>query len=273
MIINYDSPGQLCNRIWSIVPSVAYGLEYNEKVLIINFDEYSSGFENLNSNDLVTFASKRLFKKFIHSIKVRGFIQNGKPNIFSRLFKWNLIEGWPNRLGNTGMVQDQAEKIRDIFRFKKEITDPVDNIMSSCSSDIIVGIHIRRGDYKEWLDGIYYYADEDYYYVMKTINEQLNRQGKNAKFLLCSNESIDISRFSGVDCFVIPQSSGIQDLYALSRCAYIAGPPSTYSQWASFMGKVPVKYIMSINEKILLQDFSRIISFNKFEDGNVLILD
>jgi hypothetical protein len=40
MIINYDSPGQLCNRIWSLIPSIAYGLKYEEKVLVINFDEY-----------------------------------------------------------------------------------------------------------------------------------------------------------------------------------------------------------------------------------------
>ncbi len=98
-------------------------------------------------------------------------------------------------------------------------------------------------------------------------------QGKKAKFLLCSNEKIELANFQGLDYFTIPASSGAKDLYALSKCSYIVGPPSTYSEWASFIGKVPVKYIMSINEKILLQDFSRIVSFNKFEDGKVLILD
>lgn len=171
MIINYDSPGQLCNRIWSIVPSVAYGLEYNEKVLIINFNEYSADFENLNRNRFIKFAPRKLLKKFIHSIKVRGWVQNGKPNIFSRLLGgWNMIEGWPNRLGNAGEVERQADEIRSIFRFKQEITDPVDSVFSSFDADYtIVGVHIRRGDYKEWLDGIYYYVDEDYYYVMKQL--------------------------------------------------------------------------------------------------------
>lgn len=274
MIINYDSPGQLCNRIWSIVPSIAYGLEYNEKVLIINFDGYSADFGDLNNNKLITFASRKLLKKFIHSIKVRGYIQNGKPNIFSRLFKWNLVEGWPNRLGNAGMVEHQADEIRNIFRFKKEITYPVDSLFSSFGDEYtIIGVHIRRGDYIEWLDGIYYYVDEDYYYVMKTLREKLKLKGKKVKFLLCSNEKIEFANFQGLDYFVIPESSGSKDLYALSKCSYIVGPPSSYSQWASFMGKVPVKYIMSINEKIMLSDFSRIISFNKFEDGKVLILD
>jgi len=274
MIINYDSPGQLCNRIWSVVPSIAYGLEYNEKVLIINFDGYTADFEDLNRNKLISFASKNLFRKFIHSLKVRGHIQNGRPNIFSRLLKWNMVEGWSNRLGNEEMVYKQADEIRNIFGFKKEITDPVDSLFSSFDTDcVIVGVHIRRGDYKEWLDGIYYYADEDYYYVMKTLREQLKSKGKTVKFLLCSNEKIELAGFNGLDCFTMPQSSGAKDLYALSKCDYVTGPPSSYSQWASFTGKVPVKYIMSINEKIMLSDFSRIISFNKFEDGKVLILD
>jgi len=274
MIINYDSPGQLCNRIWSIVPSIAYGLEYNEKVLIINFDEYSTYFGSLNENNLVSFRSKKILKKFIHSLKVRGYIQNGKPNLFSRLLGWNMVEGWPNRLGNAAMVERHAEEISNIFRFTKEVTEEVDFLFESISGEyVIVGVHIRRGDYKVWLEGIYNYADEDYYYVMNTLKSQFETQGKKVKFLLCSNEEIEMTRFTGLDTFTIPGSSGAKDLYALSKCSYITGPPSTYSQWASFTGRVPVKYIMSINKKIMLSDFSRIISFNKFEDGNVLILD
>lgn len=82
MIINYDSPGQLCNRIWSLLPSIAYGLEYKEKVLAINLDKYSVDFENLNSNKYIRFASRKLVQRFLLSMKARGYIQNGKPNIF-----------------------------------------------------------------------------------------------------------------------------------------------------------------------------------------------
>lgn len=275
MIINYDSPGQLCNRIWSLVPSIAYGLEYNEKVLVINFEGYTDIFEDLNSNPLVRFASRRLLKKFIHSLKVRGRIQNGKPNIFSRLLKWNMVEGWPNRLGNAEMVWSQSDKIRGIFRFKKEITDAVGSIISPLKSTYtIVGVHIRRGDYKEWLNGIYYYTDEEYCRLMKNVQEQISTvKGSKVKFLICSNENINLDNYSGLDCFVIPDSSGAKDLYGLSKCNYIIGPPSSYSQWASFYGKVPVNYILSANEELTLSDFSGIISFNTFENGNILDID
>ncbi len=270
MIINYDSPGQLCNRIWSLLPSIAYGLQYEEKVLVINFTEYSDVFDNLNKNKLIRFSSKKHLKRFLLSIKSRGYIQNGRQNIFSRLFHLNLIEGWSNRLGNAEMVVDQAKEIRRIFSFKSDITDPVDKILSSEKDNIIIGVHIRRGDYKEWLDGIYYYTDEEYRYLMYSIQKQLETK---VKFLICSNETINLNNYKDLDCFIIPDSSGAKDLYALSKCDYIIGPPSSYSQWASFYGEVPLNYIMSSNEELMLSDFSRIISFNTFENGNILNID
>lgn len=273
MIINYDSPGQLCNRMWSLVPSIAYGLEYGEKVLVINMNAYSADFENLNSDKFIRFASRNTIKRILTSFKARGYIQNGKSNIFRKLFNLNFIEGWSNRLGNAEIVEKQSDAIRKIFTFKVDITDPVDRIFANQTEFTVVGVHIRRGDYKEWLNGVYYYTDDEYICILRNIQEQLNAEGKKVRFLLCSNEKIDIDNYKHLDCFIISNTSGSQDLYALSKCDYIIGPPSSYSQWASFLGKVPVKFIMCSNEKIDLSDFSKIISFNTFENRKTLNID
>lgn len=273
MIINYDSPGQLCNRLWSLVPSIAYGLEYGEKVLVINLGKYSADFENLNSDKLIRFASYKRIKRILMSLKSRGYIQNGKANIFKRLFNLNFVEGWSNRLGNAGMVEKQSDAIRKIFAFKSDITDFIDKFFTDYNGFTIIGVHIRRGDYKEWLDGVYYYTDDEYICILKSIEEQFETKGNKVKFLLCSNEKINLENYSGLDCITIPDTSGARDLYALSKCDYIIGPPSSYSQWASFSGKVPVKFIMYSNEKINLSDFSKIISFNTFENRKSLNID
>lgn len=267
MIINYDSPGQLCNRIWSLVPSIAYGLEHHEKVFLVNFYEYSDYFEDLNKNKFIYFTSKKIFKRIIHSLEVRGYIENGKSNIFSKLLRWNMIEGWAVRLDNSEDVQKKADIIRDIFRFNNKIKSPVDEIFLSLGNIIVIGIHIRRGDYRTWREGIYFYSDENYISLMRQLKELLTIDGKDVKFLLCSNEPIDLTNFSDLDCFVIPNSSGEKDLYALSKCSYIVGPPSTYSQWASFTGKVPMKFIMSAEEEIKLSDFSVILSLDRFDNN------
>lgn len=274
MIINYDSPGQLSNRIWSLVPSIAYGLEHGEKVLLINFDEYAFPFENLNKNPLIRFASRKLFKRFFVSLKARGKLYNGRSNIFSKLFGIKLIEGWSNRLGNQEMVVKQSDEIRKIFTFKSDITDSVDAVFDSLNKEgIVVGVHIRRGDYDTWLDGIYYYKDEEYLLVMKNIEEQLSLQGKKAIFLLCSNERLDFHHFESLNCLTIPNTSGEKDLYGLSKCSYIVGPPSSYSQWASFLGKKPLKLMLTKDEEFRLSDFSGITSFNRFENETELNID
>ncbi len=273
MIINYDSPGQLCNRIWSLIPSIAYGLKYEEKVLVINFDEYLPVFSNLNRNKLIRFKSKKLLQRIFLSLKARGYIQNGRSNVFRKLFNLNLIEGWSNRLGNREMVIEQSDNIRPLFDFKKDAVIAVNDFLSSQEKVVIVGVHIRRGDYKEWLDGIYYFSDEAYYRAMKDLEKQLLEKGEKVKFLICSNEKINLNSFSELDCFIIPESSSEKDLYALSKSDYIIGPPSSFSQWASFYGEVPVCYMMCENQELKLSDFSRIISFNTFENGNILDID
>lgn len=273
MIINYDSPGQLCNRIWSLIPSIAYGLRHEEKVLVINFDEYLPVFSNLNRNKLIRFKSKKLLQRIFLSLKARGYIQNGRSNVFRKLFNLNLIEGWCNRLGNREMVIEQSDNIRPLFDFRKDVVTAVNDFLSSQEKATIVGVHIRRGDYKEWLDGIYYFSDEAYSQAMRNLEKQLLGKGEKVKFLICSNEKINLHNFPELDCFIIPQSSPEKDLYALSKSDYIIGPPSSFSQWASFYGKVPVYYMMYENQELKLSDFSRIISFNTFENGNILDID
>lgn len=64
---------------------------------------------------------------------------------------------------------------------------------------------------------------------------------------------------------------GIEDLYALSKCDYIFGPPSTFSMWASFYGEVPLKFFETTNEKFSLNDFSVIRYQCHFENGTEYI--
>jgi hypothetical protein len=44
--------------------------------------------------------------------------------------------------------------------------------------------------------------------------------------------------------------SVVGDLYALARCDYIMGPPSTYTQWASFYGNRPMLCLESKDQRI-----------------------
>jgi hypothetical protein len=47
----------------------------------------------------------------------------------------------------------------------------------------------------------------------------------------------------------------IEDLYSLAQCDFLAGPPSTFTLWASFYGKVPLYMAKDIHKVPSLSDF------------------
>ena len=49
--------------------------------------------------------------------------------------------------------------------------------------------------------------------------------------------------------------SAVGDLYALARCDYIMGPPSTYTQWASFYGNAPLFHLFTSSGHLELGKF------------------
>jgi len=115
----------------------------------------------------------------------------------------------------------------------------------------IVGVHIRRGDYRDWSNGMWFFDDDAFILHMRKVSELL--YPKNSIFVICSNEEIDLNKY---DDFLVRKSTGhiIEDMYILSDCDYIIGPHSTYSMWASFYGQKPLykmkknKVLNSLNE-------------------------
>jgi len=106
-----------------------------------------------------------------------------------------------------------------------------------------------------WEKGIYYYDDGVYYEKMVQLKGHFRESGKRVSFLLCSNEEINKNNFEGLD-ITLGLNHPVEDLYSLSRCDYIIGPPSTYSMWASFYGKVPALAIMSPEQAIDVKCFT-----------------
>ena len=41
----------------------------------------------------------------------------------------------------------------------------------------------------------------------------------------------------------------------MSQCDYLMGPPSTFTMWASFMGKVPLGIIRDRSQTLSMADF------------------
>jgi hypothetical protein len=152
-----------------------------------------------------------------------------------------LFYGWKFRAND--LVKKQYEEIRKVFKISEEYQLILNNYFYKIdkTNKLLVGVHIRRGDYKTFENGIYYYTDEQYLTYMNAVAKEL---GKEIVFLICSNEKVNIDFFNTETTNAIAgPNHELLDMYALAACDYLIGPPSTFTMWASFYGNVPL-YMM-----------------------------
>ena len=290
MIIITDRPGQLSNRLWSYTPLIAFCLEHNINLKVLYFNHYSRYFVNVNRIEnikiglvksfnsykvaryLLNFLKRTRTQKFFTQLKVVDYTFPDFETL-EKYIKKNrgliFMQSW-NQPVNIELISKHKKSVIEIFKPKLSICNHIDHLFKEKRelNDIVVGVHIRKGDYKQFNSGKYFFSNNIYLRYMKLIQEQLNAERKtNVVFFLCSDEQIDLNAFLSLNAFNAKKPTAVHDQYALSKCNYIFGPPSTFSMWASFIGNVPLAFIETEGEKITLSDFSPIVARDVFEDG------
>lgn len=185
--------------------------------------------------------------------------------IFKRL---GFTKGWLTRT-DTRYLKQTLPELKRIFRPKDEIMQKAEAMVAGLrqESDMVVGVHIRRGDYATWNDGRFFYELEDYHQFMLRI-QQLYAY-RRVSFFISSNEDFSLDIFEGCHCqrFGKEPSGAILDLYTLSLCDRIIGPFSSYSRWASFIGEVPLCFLETKDQQFTEDSFSKIVDYFHFENG------
>lgn len=287
MIVIYEKPGRLANSLWLYAHFIAFSEENDIPVCFPALADYGRYFKSTANSLMYNYPTKRstfpfsflrnaflkLIPFFVKVCQKLGlkfnhlgfmFLKNGQeinleePAYLPTLSKrFVLLKGWLYRADN--LIVKHKEKIVSYFEpivaHEKNVNELIGNCRKKC--DFLVGVHIRREDYRTAFDGIYYYDIKDY--KMKMDEIQLLFKDRNIGFLICSNEKIDSSEFSGLKIFM-GNDHIIEDMYSFAKCDLIIGPPSTYSMWASFYGNVPLYQVKEINRKVLLEDFTIIIN-------------
>jgi hypothetical protein len=160
--------------------------------------------------------------------------------------------GW--RFRAPSAVEKHAEKIRAYFR-------PIDSV-EQCSretiaglrrqADVVVGMHIRRGDYRGWKGGRFFYEVSRYAAWMREMAAQF--PGRKVSFFVSSDEPRIQNEFEGL-AVEIGSGHPVNDLYTLAKCDFIMGPPSTFSQWGSFHGGAPLLHLRKNDDRVELKKF------------------
>lgn len=272
MRIICDAPGQTCNRLWTHLASIAECVAKRRRMVILFYDWTIEDFPNLLHCPFIYFP---LYHKWYleHGNgwnNYKGLTWKATHNIrMEKVFRlFGCTKGWDTRT-DTRHLKTAKRELQYIFRPKKEITDKAEALIAGIrrNADMVVGVHIRRGDYATWNDGRFFYSLDDYHRFMLRIKDSF--PDRRVAFFISSNEDIPLNIFHGCSCyrFANEPSAAVLDLYTLSICDRITGPFSTFSRWASFIGEVPLCFLESKEQQFHDDDFSMITDYFHFENG------
>lgn len=156
--------------------------------------------------------------------------------------RWLMVEGWYVRFYD--LFLKYKEEILRLFAFNEAVKESVKSTLSASGKEgaLRLGVHIRRGDYRTWMDGKYYFSDEVYIDYVRRFAAM--HKGKPLYVYICGNDpSLDKEKFrtllpEGTVCF--PNGNPGEDLCLLSECDWIIGAPSTFSLVASMYHNRPL---------------------------------
>jgi hypothetical protein len=293
MIVVTGRYGSLGNRLWTYANILAFGLEHGIGVVNPAFRLFAQAFEG----NVLAFCGKR--HEHLCRLLASEAVQIGGWDF---LYKLNLrLCFFPTiELGETSSLSLDADNsararflshpivflsgfyfgaaqslmrrgadIRRVFSPRETIMVRVQECIRKAKQlgDLLVGVHMRQGDYRNFCEGLMFYTTQEYVDVMRQLQAQ--RPEKRVVFLICSDEEQCRDSFEGLRTVFGP-SDAIGDLYSLAYCDYIFGPNSSFSQWASFWGNVPL-HVLDWRTALTYGNFEPI--FNPLFDKHFIPFD
>ena len=271
MILQRDY-GQLGNRLHSHANAIAWCLENKLNLINLSFFEYNDCFSLWHGKPIHSLTlNKSIFSFFLRISNQRNLLDRicRSDKWMKRAYKifkvyekddhqtigekelhelfedepkkrFTLVRAWD--LSCPRLVTKHQNKIRKIFTPKPEFKENAQLVITNLRQkyDCLVGVHARRGDYKEYLDGIHFHSWDSYRDWMIQTKDLMEEDGqKNIGFLLCSDDDTSSAVFENLPVHFMQKKTVMSDLHALSLCDYNIGPPSSFGTWLSWYGKVP----------------------------------
>lgn len=163
-----------------------------------------------------------------------------------------LLRDWYFRAPD--LVTRHAAAIRSFLRPVRHIQAESAKAVTKLRerAGLVIGVHIRQGDYKNFKGGQYFFEVATY---LEWMNELANMYAPTpVAFLVCSDAALDESAFPGLAVGFGP-GDAVGDLFALSNCDRLIGPVSTYTQWASFYGDTPLYVLRGVDDRPVADRF------------------
>lgn len=293
MIVLRDKPGQLGNRLWSASLFADVCHRHQTKLFApYHFLEYPAIFQQINQSEYARFAIRQ--SQFSRNLTGNLFrfaeLSARKLKAILRLFRvyWAsetdsldeivqrsqkgivFVDSFKLAFRHIGRYRfSKPEVIRSIFRFNPAIESKVEEQfqLKRKPESVLVGVHLRKRDYINYRGGRYYFENDAYRSILSKTHQLFDSRNQKVQFLMCSDEPIPAEVVENFDWFGIDNASAFEDMAALSRCDYMIGPPSSFSNWAAFAGNVPLYSLQSAADSVTLEKFKLIANLHTYTDG------
>ena len=241
---------QMCNNLLQYAHVYAWGREHGRKVISMRFS-YKYQYFHICHTSLTGFGWY-LFAKYMAALRLlptASFKHRdcNREALERKMLRHRniVVSGWFVRYYD--LFLKYRDEICELFTLDDQYTAPVKAKMQEAeqnSQDNILrlGVHIRRGDYAQWRDGQFLFSDEVYADHINRFAEM--HPGKALHVYLSTNDpSVSEEHFQKLCpkvCIHNLQGSAPEDLFMLSECDYLIGPPSTFSMVAAMYRDIPL---------------------------------
>ena len=263
--------GRMCNNILQYGHLYAWGREHGRETMSMRFAykyQYFHICDTPHHNFLTYFLAKYAAKlKLIPVVQFNDIHQDTTPQEQLMLSRRHVVaEGWFVHWFDLFLKYKQD--IIQLFEFNNEVKQAVDAQLAPLPEcDIRLGVHIRRGDYRRWHGGRYFYTDEQYISYIRQFLAL--HPDKRVNIFVCGNDpELDTEKFSTSLCaqndsepkpvtVIFPNGNPGEDLCLLSRCDYLMGAPSTFTLVASMYHDTPLCWMMDATQPLTPSSFGR----------------
>jgi hypothetical protein len=263
---------QMCNNLLQFAHVYAWGRKHGQRVISMRFS-YKYPYFKIQQTRYAgffwyLFAKYAAALKLLHTVSFKRADHREEKIHYMESHRHFVVSGWFARFYDEFL--EYRDEICDLFQLREEYMEPLRKRMEVAMSGtganaLRLGLHIRRGDYKDFYGGKYFYDNATYAaYVMEYARQHV---GKDIVVFISTNDkTVSVSDFeklcqsckSSIKFIMMPENNPAQDMVMLSECDAIIGPPSTFSLTASMYHDIPLCWMEEISPANM--------QFDKFEN-------
>ena len=254
--------GRMCNNILQYGHVYAWAREHGRKSISMRFCYKYQYFKicHTKGHNFLTYIIAKYAAKWglIPTVSYDDFSAETAQSNERFILTHNtlVVKGWEVRFYD--LFIKYKKEILDLFTFDEAIISKTRSFMGKAAeNELRLGVHIRRGDYKTWQNGKYFYEDDvyqDYIRQFQTLFPE-----KDITVYICSNaptlnKTSYQAQLQGMK-IIFPKGGQEDDLCLLSECDYLIGAPSTFSLVASMYYDIPLCWMEEKDIKLTTASF------------------